>query len=149
MISGYAMTYKVEIVERKYLIVQLEASKLSIKYLFGDLLNETRGFKYQVTVKVLLKQYKPSGENDFAPVYFNSGTKTLIVNIFKLEDSFQKILSMIDAWINEGSGWIAESAESQYINISTYRPLLRSSYMYLPIELKHPRKGLINIKSKD
>ena len=38
---------------------------------------------------------------------------------------------------------------SQYINISTYRPLLGSSYMNLPIELRNPRKGLINIKNKD
>ena len=52
---GYAMSYKVEIVERKDPIVQLEGSKLSIKDLFGDLLNETRGFKYQITVKVSLK----------------------------------------------------------------------------------------------
>ena len=56
---------------------------------------------------------------------------------------------MIDCWINEGSGWIVESIESQYINISTYRPLLGSSYMNLPIELRNPRKGLINIKNKD
>ena len=53
--SGYAMTYKVDIVERKDLIVQLEANKSSIKNLFGNLLNETRGFKYQITLKGLLK----------------------------------------------------------------------------------------------
>ena len=53
--SGYAMSYKVEIVERKGPIVQLEASKLSIKDLFSNLLNEMKGFKYQITVKVLLK----------------------------------------------------------------------------------------------
>ena len=53
--SGYAMSYKVEIVEKKDLIVQLEASKSSIKDLFSNLLNETKGFKYQITVKVLLK----------------------------------------------------------------------------------------------
>ena len=35
--------------------MQLEASKSSIKDLFNDLLNETKGFKYQKTVKVLLK----------------------------------------------------------------------------------------------
>ena len=52
---GYAMSYKVKIIERKDLIVQLEASKLSIKDLFNNLLNETKGFKYQITVKVLLK----------------------------------------------------------------------------------------------
>ena len=53
---GYAMSYKVEIFERKDPIVQLEASKLSIKGLFSDLLNETRGFKYQITVTVSLKK---------------------------------------------------------------------------------------------
>ena len=108
-----------------------------------------KGFKYQITVKGLLKKYKPDGETEFGPVYFNSWTKTVINNRFKLEDSFQKILYMIDAWINEGFGWIVESIESQYINISTYRPLLGSSYMNLPIELRNPRKGLINIKNKD
>ena len=41
---------------------------------------------------------------------------------FSLENSFQEILYMIDIWINKGSGWNAESNESQYINISTYRP---------------------------
>ena len=40
------MPYKVEIVDKKDVIVQLEASKKSIKDLFIDLLNETRGFKY-------------------------------------------------------------------------------------------------------
>ena len=65
------MSYKVEIVERKDPIVQLEASKSSIKDLFSDLLNETKGFKYQITEKVLLKKYKHNGENEFAPVYFN------------------------------------------------------------------------------
>ena len=39
------MSYKVQTVERKDPIVQSEASKLSIKNLFSDLLNETKGFK--------------------------------------------------------------------------------------------------------
>ena len=52
------MSYKVEIVDKKDLIVQLEASKSSIKDLFNDLLTETKGFKYQITVKVSFKKYK-------------------------------------------------------------------------------------------
>ena len=51
----YTMSYKVEIIQRKGPIVQLEASNLSIKDLLSDLLNETKVFKYPVTVKVLLK----------------------------------------------------------------------------------------------
>ena len=54
--KGYAMSCKVEIVERKDLISQLKASKLSIKDLLSNLLNETKGFKYQITVQVLLKK---------------------------------------------------------------------------------------------
>ena len=86
--SGYAMSYKVEIVERKDPIVQLEASKLSIKNLFSNLINEMKGFKYQITVKVLLKKYKPNREIEFAPVYFNSVTKLVINHRFKLNKSF-------------------------------------------------------------
>ena len=49
------MSYKVKVVGRKDPIVQLKASKLSIKNLFNDILNETKGFKYQIMVKALLK----------------------------------------------------------------------------------------------
>ena len=115
--------------------------------MFSDVLNETKSFKYQITVKVLLKKYKLNGEIEFAPVYFNSVTKTVINHRFRLENSFQEILYMIDVWINNGSGWIIELIESQYINTSTYRPLSGSSYIDLPVELKSPRKGLINIKN--
>ena len=67
--SRYARSYKVEIVERKNPIVQLETSKLRTKDLFSDLTNKITGFKYQITVKVLLKKYKPYEEIEFTPVY--------------------------------------------------------------------------------
>ena len=70
-------------------------------------------------------------------------------NKFSLENAFQEILYRIDNWINEGSGWIVELIESQYINISTYRPLSGSSYVKLFVELKSSKKGLINIKNND
>ena len=118
--------------------------------MFSDLLNEIKGFKYQITVDVLLKKYKLNGETEFRPVYFNSVTKTVTNHIlFKLEKSFEEILYMIDVWINNGSGWIIELIESQYISISTYRPLSGNSYIDLPVELRSPEKGLINIKNKD
>ena len=59
---GYAKSFKVEIIGRKDPILLLKAIKLSIKDLFSDLLNEAKGFKYQITVKVLLKKYKLNGE---------------------------------------------------------------------------------------
>ena len=52
---GHTKCFKVDIIDREDPINQLEASKSSIKYLFIDLLNETKGFKYQLTLNVLLK----------------------------------------------------------------------------------------------
>ena len=89
---GYAVSYKVKIIEGKVLIVQLEASKSSIKDLLIDLLNETKGFKYHITVKNLLKNYELNKEIECTPVYLNSLTKTVINHRFKLESSFQEIL---------------------------------------------------------
>ena len=87
---GDAMSYKVEIIEKKNPIVQLEVSKLSIKDLFDNILNETKSFKCQITVNVLLNKFKLNGEIEFAPVYFDSTTKTIINHRFGLENSFKK-----------------------------------------------------------
>ena len=145
----YARSYKVDIVDHKDPSTQLEASKSSIKDLFKDLLNEMKGFKYQVTVKVLLSKDKRNEGNKYSSVYFNSTTKTVINSEFNLDKSFQEILYRIDNWINEGSGWIIESISGEYINTSKYSPIIGSSFIELPSELKNSKKGLINIKNND
>ena len=58
-----------------------------------------KGFKYQITIKVLLSKYKGNGCKEFAPVYFNSSTKTLINFEYNIEKYFQGILYKIDNWI--------------------------------------------------
>ena len=69
---------------------------------FKDLLNEMKGFKYQITVKVLLCKQKENRDKWFAHVYFNSATKTVInSDKYDLDKSFQEILYRIDNWINE------------------------------------------------
>ena len=83
----------------------------------------------------MLKKYKPNGEIEFRPVYFNSTTKTVINHKFSLETAFQEILCRLDNWINEGSGWIAELIDFQQNNVLTYRPLSGSSYIKLAAEL--------------
>ena len=73
--SGYAQSYKIEIVGKKDVMVQLKPSKISIENLFGDLLVEIKGFKYQITLQVLLSKVKSSDFTEYSPVYFNSVTK--------------------------------------------------------------------------
>ena len=66
-----------------------------------------------------------------------------------LDKSFQEILYRIDNWINEGSGWVIESIEAEYVNISIYIPLSEGLSIELTNKLKNSMKGLINIKSND
>ena len=75
----------------------------------------------------------------------------MINHKFGLENAFQEILYRIHNWINDGSGWVAELIESQYINISSYRPLLGSSVVKLPAELRniYKKKILINIRNNN
>ena len=67
------MTYKVKLIDKKILYH---------KDLFNDFLDETKIFKYQITVK----KYKGT-KTEFSPVFFSSTTKT--VN-FDLEKAFQE-----------------------------------------------------------
>ena len=59
---GYGISCKVEIIEKKDPIKQLEASKSSIKDLLSDLLNETKGFKHLIPLKVMLKNTSQMGK---------------------------------------------------------------------------------------
>ena len=55
---GYARSYNIEIKDWLDPLVQSEASKPVIKDFFDDLLNEIKGLKCQITVKVLLRKYE-------------------------------------------------------------------------------------------
>ena len=144
--SSYARSYKMEIVDKRDVVIQLKASVLSIKELLKDLLTELKGFKYQITLTVLLSKVKNNSEIEYSPVYFNSLTKTVIINKFKLNQAFQEIIYRLDNWISHGSGWVVEEIYNQYLTVSFYLPLSGSTYIKLPVELQYPMKGLINIQ---
>ena len=105
-----------------------------------DLLNEIKGFKYQITLSIFLSKIRSDGNIEYFPVYFNSATK---INKFGLDQSFQEILYRIDNWINKRSGWIIEEIHNQYLNFSAYNPLIGSTYIELPLNC------LINIPNDD
>ena len=115
--------------------------------MFKDLLNEIKGFKYQITLKVLLSKEKQDKSIEYSLVHSNSITTTVINSKYNLYRFFQEILFRIDNWINKGSGWIIESINGEYVNISMYSPLVGSTFVELPVKLNNSKKGLINIKN--
>ena len=89
----YVRSNNIAIIDSKDQSVQLTISKQSIKDLFEDLLNKIKGFKYQITLKVLLSKYKENTDRELAPIYFNSTTNTVIGPKYGLDLSFQEIFN--------------------------------------------------------
>ena len=144
----YAKSYKVEIVDKKDPLIQLYSSKKRIIELFGDLLSEMKGFKYQITLFFTLEKGKLDVTVEYAAVYLNSFVKAVINYDFddSIDKSFTEILFRLDNRINEGSGWVIERVNDQYLNISLYAPLAGSSFIELPKKLKNSKKGLIIVQ---
>ena len=77
----------------------------------------------------------------------------IIINESDTDDVFQLInstvISNIQKSLGKDSSWFIDSVVNHTINISKYNPLAGSSYIKLPKELDHFRKGLINTQNND
>jgi hypothetical protein len=60
-----------------------------------------------------------------------------------IQSSIQQILKKIGQWLSEGSGWVIDSVDNNYLNIVKYKPMKGKSYIKLPLELNNSKKGLI------
>ena len=84
----------------------------------------------------MFSKHKENWDTELAPVYCKSSVKTVTNSKYVFDKFFQEILCRIDNWINEGSGWVIESTDAEYVNISTFISLLGSTYKELPRRLK-------------
>ena len=83
---------------------------------------------------------------------FHSSSKAeIIINEKDIDDLsiYTTIILNIQKSFGKGSGWFTDSVIDHTISISKYNPLARSTYIKLPKELNHLRKGLINIQNID
>ena len=116
-----------------------------------------KGFKFIKTLEVTFEKDTIDSKTGkhvsiYKKAFFNGKAKivTKVDDIEpKLNISRQEILDTIDKWVSEGSGWVIERKDGHYINVTLYKPLNDSSYIELPMELRNPKKGSINIKNKD
>ena len=149
--QGYTQSFDVELREKKDPLLQLQKSRRAVEYLFNNLLVQTKGFKFVVTLQVEFVKYS-NDKKIIKTGYFNT-TTDLIINEtdikLAIQASQQQIMNKIAQWISEGSGWTIQLIENHYINIVNYNPLKGSSYIELPQELRNSTKGLINMKNKD
>ena len=115
-----------------------------------NLLKDMKGFKFIETLEVMFEKDTIDSKtgkhvSTFKMAFFNGKAKTITkVNDIEHELSMsrQEILNVIDKWVSEGSGWVIDSINNHYINVTTNKPLHGSSYIELPTELRNPKKGL-------
>ena len=150
-LKGYTKSYEIGIKNDKDPLIQLQNTRLAIEYHIIKVLTSMKGLKFVETLRVTFKKLDRDGTL-YKTAYFNSKPQTIInkTEINKsLQSSKDHILNMIAQWISEGSGWTVESVDNHYLNIVQYQPMKASSYIKLPQELRHHRKGLINMKNED
>ena len=150
-LKGYTKSFEIGIKNNEDPLAQLQNTRKAVEYHIVSMLKSMKGLKFVETIKVTFKKISNDGTLE-KTAYFNSTPQTIINNAEipeALQLSKQQILNMIAQWISEGSGWTIESVDNHYLNIVQYQPMKGSSYIKLPQELRHHRKGLINMKNDD
>ena len=155
-LKGHAKSYGIEI--QDYLHPLDHFTKTFVESHLESLLKDMKGFKFIEPLEVtFIKMITTDSINKttkriYKKAFFNSKAKSITKASdieHELSMSRQEILDTIEKWVSEGSRWTINHIDSHYINVTTYKPLHGSSYIELPIELRNPKKGLINIKNKD
>ena len=150
-LKGYTKSFEISIKNDKDPLVQLQNTRLAIENHITKILTSMKGLKFVETLKETFKKLVKD-EIVYKTAYFNSKPQT-IINKTEINKSLQSskdyILNMIAQWISDGSGWTVESVDNHYLNIVQYQPMKGLSYIKLPQELRHHRKGLINMKNED
>ena len=85
--------------------------------------------------------------------FYSSSKAEIIINESDIDNVFQsiynRVMTNIQKSLGKASGRIIDSITDHIISISKCNPLAGSSYINLPTELDHARKGLINIQNTD
>ena len=156
-LKGHAKSYEIELQDNLNPLNHFTKTKALVESHLENLLKDMKGFKFIETLEVTFEKDTINSKTGkhvsiYKTALFNGKAKT----ITKVDDiepelnmSRQEILNVINKWVSEGSGWVINRIDSHCINVTTYKPLHGSSYIELPMELRNPKKGLINIKNKD
>ena len=136
--------------DTKSLNDSLFLAKQSINNFLEDLLEEKRGFKYNLLAAIILKTWNNElNIYDIQKFYISSDAMTVTNQKFNLNAAYKTLKILLDIWDGPGSGWIVDKIEDIYINVSNYEALVGRSYIPLPTEVNNSMKGLINLKNKD
>lgn len=150
-LKEHTMSFEIDIKNNKDPLQQLQNTRKAVAYHLISLLSLMKGFKFVETIKATYIKMV-DGQTEHKTAYFFSSPNTILNNldVYKsLQLSKQHTLNQMPKLFSEGSGWTIQSVDNHYLNVVKYKPIKGSSYIKLPKELQHVKKGLINIKNRD
>ena len=156
-LKGHAKSYEIELQDNLNPLNHFTKTRPLTESHLEDLLKTMKGFKFIETLEVTFEKdtiYSKTGKcvSMYKTAFFNGKAK-IVTKVDDIEPelnmSRQEILNVIDKWVSESSGWVIDRIDSDYLNITLYKPLNGSSYIKLPMDLRNTMKGLINIKNED
>ena len=115
-LKGYAKSYEIELQDNLNPLNHFTKTRPQTESHLEDLLNTMKGFKFIETLEVTFEKDTIDSKTGkrvsiYKAAFFNGKAKT----ITKVDDiepelnmSRQEILSVIDKWISEGSGWVID-----------------------------------------
>ena len=109
-------------------------------------MTQLKGFTFVTTLVLVFKKIKSEDKTKYDNFYSSSKAE-IIINESDIDDVFQSIYttttSNVQKCLGKSSGWFADSIIDHTIITSKYNPLAGCSYIKLPKELDHLKKGLI------
>ena len=156
-LKGHAKSYEIELQDNLNSLNHFTKTRPLTESHLEDLLKTMKGFKFIETLEVTFeKDTIDSKTGKRVRIYktpFFNGKAKIVTKVDDLEPELnmfrQEILDTIDKWVSKDSGWFFDRIDNHYVNVTLYKPLNGSSYIELPMELRNPKKRLINIKNKD
>ena len=140
-LRGYSKSYNVDITDSHSVIKQLSETSETVKNVLGRELHVMNGIKPLINLKVQFKKLKKDEGFIMKTGYFNSAAVPItnqnqISQIVSEQNA--RLIYKVDQWLSEGSGWIIDSVDGHWINISKYKPLRGASYIPTPAKLRQP-----------
>ena len=132
-------------------LVALEGLREEIKRKLVEEILALQGVRSRLALDIKLRKDKENGQTEHRRVVLRSNQSTILQAHEideELNKAFPTILGRLEAFTNEGSGWVVERVEVLMLVIARYRPIRGGSYIPLPKEIQ-VKRAVVNVKNRD
>ena len=142
--------YEVEILDPYSVWNQLRLTRGYVGEVLRERFNQLGSINFR---EILMIMYdKPLEDGVFQESLVSVKNRNL-VRLGDLEELLDEVMEEINEKLSKyytnGSGWVFHAILSHDLHVSKYDPLVGSSYLELPKQLRNSKKGLVNVKNED